>query len=349
LTHFEQEITRKLATQIKNCSGKSLKIMEVCGSHTVAIGKYGIKNILPKSIKLVSGPGCPVCLTDNGFIDTAVEISLKKEVILCTFGDLIRVKGINFDLSQADNVRIVISPVECLKIAKENPSKEVIFLSIGFETTTPITALVIQKAYADNIKNFSILVANKTMPSILEYLCTDPDFNIDGFIFPGNVCVISGCEFYRKFCEKNSVKGVIAGFDIYDILGGISFVANNINDYFCNNYRRFAKDEGNIQAQSIVSEVFEKSISFIKAIGFINDAGLRLKEKYAFFDAEKRFEIPIKNGNLNTDCQCGNIIKGKTEPKACPLFGKFCNPSNPAGSCMISEEGPCMSAFKYEY
>ena len=349
MTHFEQEITRKLATQIKSYSDKPLKIMEVCGSHTVAIGKFGIKAILPQSIKLVSGPGCPVCLTDSGFIDTAVEISLKKEVILCTFGDLIRVKGSKYDLSQANDVRIVISPIECLKIAKENPSREVMFLSIGFETTTPVTALVVQKAYSDNIKNFSILVANKTMPNILEYLYTDPDFNIDGFIFPGNVCVISGCEFYENFCEKKIVKGVVAGFDIYDILGGISFIVNNTNDYFCNNYKRFAKYEGNIQAQSIVSEVFEESTSFIKTIGFINGAGLKLKEKYAFFDAEKRFEISIKNCDLNTDCQCGNIIKGKIEPKACSLFGKFCTPSNPIGSCMVSEEGPCMSAFKYEY
>lgn len=338
-----------LVSLISGYNGSNIRIMEVCGSHTMAIGKYGIRNILPENVSLISGPGCPVCVTEPSFIDTAFDIAEKRDIIICTFGDMIKVKGHFHSLRDICNLKVVVSPIDCLKICKDNPSKEIVFLSIGFETTTPVIALSVLKAKEENIHNFSVITANKTMPHILNYLAKDPDINIDGFIFPGHVCAVSGCGFYENFCIQNNVRGVVTGFEPTDILSSILYILNAKIPYFYNNYSRFVKESGNISAKEITYKIFQESGAYIHGMGYIEGAGLTLRDEFIDFDAEIKFNTPVVHTEIKnkSGCICEDVIKGKQSPDMCPNFGVICNPEDPKGACMVSEEGACAAMYKY--
>lgn len=343
-----EELTEKLADKIQSYKGPDLKIMEVCGSHTDAIGKYGIRDILPKNVTLVSGPGCPVCVTDKKYMDTAIELCKRENVIICSFGDLIKVKGTGEKLVLGENVRVVLSPFECIKTAMDNPDREVVFLSVGFETTTPITALTIKKAYENNIKNLSFFVSNKTMPGILHFLM-DMKTDVNAFLFPGHVATIEGCEFYRNFCYEYNIKGTVCGFEPADILASVAFIMYG-EEKFKNLYTRFVKEKGNQMSKAAVNEVFEMCDTYLREIGTVKNAGLKIRNKYADFDVCHKFGIdysPIDQPK-EKHCLCGEILLGRKTPKDCPLFGKACRPNDAVGPCMVSEEGTCATYYKYK-
>ena len=341
------EITDKLIQKINTYKGPSIRIMEVCGSHTDAIGKYGIRNILPKNITLISGPGCPVCVTDTLFIDKSIELSNDPNIIVCSFGDLIKVKGFKESLD-LNKVFVVLSPMECLEIAKNNSQKEVIFLSVGFETTTPITALTIKKAYEENINNISFFVSNKTMPNILKFLLSQKVM-ADAFLFPGHVAAVEGYAFYEKFCNENNIKGTVCGFEPLDILASISFILFE-KDNFRNLYSRFVSKDGNVAAKSQVCDIFEECDTYLREIGPVKGAGLKIREKYSGYDANVKFNLKYTPLDVvkNNNCICGEIMLGKKIPCDCPLFGKACTPLNAKGPCMVSAEGSCASYYKYK-
>ena len=348
------KIIEKLITKIQEYKGVPLNIMEVCGSHTDAIGKYGIRSVLPKNINLVSGPGCPVCVADTLFIDKSIELSQNKNVIICSFGDLIKVKGSEKKLTLGENLRVVLSPIECLEIAKENPHREIVFLSVGFETTTPITALSIYKAKKMGLQNISFFVSDKTMPNILRFLVNEINNSkekckIDAFLFPGNVSVIEGYEFYENFCQEYNLKGTITGFEPMDILASIVYILYG-RENFNNLYSRFVKKEGNREAKSMVKEIFKECDTYLREIGLIHNAGLKIRDKYIDFDANIKFNLKYKPefGKKTIGCLCGEIMLGQKKPSECPFFGKTCTPLNAIGPCMVSGEGSCAAYYKYK-
>ena len=280
------DIIEKLVRKIRTYKGKTIRIMEVCGSHTDAIGKYGIREILPKNVTFISGPGCPVCVTDTLYMDKAIELSYNPNIIICSFGDLIKVKGSQNTLKGA---KVVLSPMECLDMAKSNPQKEIVFLSVGFETTTPITALTLKKAYDENIKNISFFVSNKTMPNILRFLLSQK-VEADAFLFPGHVATIEGYEFYERFCNENNLKGTVCGFEPVDILASISFILFE-KDNFKNLYGRFVSKKGNEVAQALVCDIFEECDTYLREIGLVKGAGLKIRDKYSDYDANTKFNL----------------------------------------------------------
>ncbi len=343
------EITEK----IKQISTKQVNLMEVCGGHTMAIQKFGIPYLLPKTIKLLSGPGCPVCVSSRRFIDHAVALSRRPDVIITTFGDLIRVPGSTSSLdgekAGGADVRIVYSILDALNIARQNPDKKIVFLGIGFETTTPGSAVGINIAYEDNLKNFFFLSSHKIMPPAMAALI-DEGVKIDGYIGPGHVSTITGSEMYSSIAEKYKLGVVISGFEPVDLLQSIYLLVKQIEN---NNqkveiaYRRVVKPEGNPKARAIVNEVFELRDDWWRGLGILKDSGLYLKEKYSAFDAEKMLPVEIEKTIEPKGCICGEILKGLKSPKDCKLFGTACSPQDPVGACMVSSEGACHAFYRY--
>lgn len=351
------ELSAALAEKLSHYSGRPLKLMEVCGTHTMSISRYGIRSLLPKAIKLVSGPGCPVCVTPAGFVDAAVRISAIRDVIMVTFGDLIRVPGSISTLAAAKasgaDVRIAYSPLDSIKIAEENPQKRVVFVSVGFETTTPVTALAVINASRKGIRNLSVLAANKTMPQALKTLAGDSSIGIDGYLYPGHVSTITGVGMYGKIAEKYGIPGVVAGFEPTDILHAVitlSELAVRGKADVINEYTRVVRPEGNPSAIEKMYEVFEPCSSVWRGMGAIKDSGLKLTERYGHMDA--RVIFPEQTEDMDKDiepkgCKCAEILKGRAEPGDCPLFGKLCTPQNPTGACMVSSEGACAAHYRY--
>ncbi len=344
----------RIAGVLQTYNGKQLKIMEVCGTHTMAIFRYGIRELLPDAVKLVSGPGCPVCVTPVSYIDAAVTAARREDVIITTFGDLIRVPGSTASLSgekaNGADVRIVYSPLDALAIARENPAKKVVFLSVGFETTTPVSALTVLKAFEENIHNFFILPANKTMPEALKLLAADSDTEIDGYLYPGHVSAIIGTEFYGEIAEQYGIPGVVAGFEPLDILHAILTMlelCQNPVKLVVNEYSRFVKKEGNPLAVEKMYEVFEAVDSVWRGLGSIPGSGLAVRSKYEEFDAWKAFGLSGKVGTEPKGCRCGEVLKGRVVPVNCGLFGNTCTPDNPVGACMVSSEGTCAAYYRY--
>jgi len=332
---------------------KTIRLMEVCGTHTVAIAKAGIRSLLPNNIFLISGPGCPVCVTPQEDIDRIIEIAKQKDVIFATFGDMIRVPGTNSSLEKeranGAEIRIVYSPLDCLKIAKENQSKQVVFMGVGFETTSPTIAATIIESKRQKIKNFFVYPSFKLIPPAMKVLIDDPELKIDGFICPGHVSTIIGShpyEFLNKPC-------VIAGFEPNDILEAIEMLVEAVRAERRKvriQYKRIVKPEGNPKALEILYKVFEPCDSNWRGLGVIPRSGLKFRKEFEKFDASKKFEITgdIAQCRLSKGCICGDILKGKQSPKDCKLFGKACTPENPIGACMVSSEGTCAARFKYE-
>lgn len=349
-----KEIVEKIYSEVKNYNSE-IKIMEVCGTHTMAIGKFGIRRILPENIKLLSGPGCPVCVTPQSYIDKAIAFSQIENVKIATFGDMFKVPGsyssLEKEKSTGKDVEIVYSPMDALNIAKENKDKKVIFLAIGFETTSPAVAMTLKNAYQENVKNFFIFSGHKLIPPAMEALLKGR-VEINGFICPGHVSTIIGSEPYEFIPENYGIPCVITGFELLDILYAIYLIVRNI----CRKekpgveieYRRSVKREGNLKAKMVMEEVFEVYDSKWRGLGIIPLSGLKLREKFWEYDAERVFDVKVNETKENENCICGEILKGLKTPKDCKLYRKVCNPENPVGPCMVSSEGACAAYYKYE-
>jgi len=339
-----------VADLVKNYDGRPLRIMEVCGTHTHEIFRLGIRDILPESITLISGPGCPVCVTPNGFIDEALILALEKHATICTFGDLVRVPGSEMSLAGARargaKVEVVYTPLDAETYAEEHPEEETVFLSVGFETTTPSCCMAVRAAKRAGIGNFSLLTANKTMDNAYRLLKD----SADAYLFPGHVCAITGYGLCEKLAREEGISGAVAGFAADEILLAIAAIMDRCREgkpFAVNCYPRVVTREGNVRAQQIVKETMEPCDAFWRGIGNIPLSGNRLKEEYSSMDARKKFSLPEVKGRENPACRCGDILRGNAKPYDCPLFGKVCTPEKPVGSCMVSGEGSCSAYYKY--
>lgn len=349
------ELVKEMLKKLSIKEDKIITIMEVCGTHTMSIFRSGIRDLLPSNIKLISGPGCPVCVTSQGYIDTAIELAKRPDVIIATFGDMLKVPGTKSSLQKEKalgrNIKMVYSPLDAVEVAKENVDKEVIFLGIGFETTAPTIALSVEKAYQEKVSNYSVLQSIKTMPAAMRQLVLDEELNIDGFLCPGHVSTVIGVKPYEFLAEEFKIPAVVAGFESGDIVMGIHELLEMIEEKNCevkNQYTRLVQYGGNTKALAMIDKVFEVTDSVWRGLGKVEGTGLRLKEKYSLFDAEKKLNIKIEDNKVKTGCICGEILKGKKTPPQCKLFGKACNPLNPVGACMVSEEGTCAAYYKYK-
>ncbi len=349
----DKDIVLKLARKIKACSNEPMTFMEVCGGHTMAIQKFGIPSLLPENIQLLSGPGCPVCVTSRRFIDHAIAFSRLPEVIITTYGDLIRVPGstssLNKERSTGADVRIVYSVLDALEIAKSNPDKKIVFLGIGFETTTPSSAAGILNAKRDGIYNFFLLNSHKVMPPAMGALI-DEGVKIDGYIAPGHVSTITGTDIYQGIPENYGLGCVISGFEPVDLMQSIFMLAQQMTSKSPKveiQYKRAVTIEGNTKAQKIMNDVFEPDDSWWRGLGILKDSGLKLRKEFHNFDAEICIPVTIEETKEDKGCICGEILKGLKKPADCKLFGKACTPSDPVGACMVSNEGACAAHFIY--
>lgn len=345
----------KISEAIKNISlEKSVKIMEVCGTHTVAIAKSGLKELLPEHIRLVSGPGCPVCVTPQDYIDKAIWLSKQKGVIITTFGDLIRVPGTYESLSlakaQGADIRVVYSPANSIEIARENPSKIVVFLAVGFETTVPTIAATLEMAISEKVDNLFIFSAHKLVPPALEVLASSEDLMIDGFILPGHVSAIIGIKPYEFLSEIHHKACVISGFEPQQILESIFLILVQLSKgryRVVNQYKSTVDYNGNVKAQRAIEKFFKPVDSVWRGIGNIPMSGLGLRDEFISFDIQNRIEFPSIESIEPKGCRCGDVLKGLIEPLECPLFGKVCTYEQPMGACMVSSEGSCAAYYRY--
>lgn len=329
---------------------KNLRFMEVCGTHTVAIFRAGIRNILPENVELVSGPGCPVCVTGDEYIDAATAYAKMDGVIIATFGDMLKVPGSAGNLAETSaagaDVRVIYSPLDCIKIAQENPTRRVIFLAVGFETTAPTAAATVLAAKAQGVRNLLFLSAQKLVPPALKMLLADSAVKVDGFLLPGHVAVVTGSDAF-KFLE---VPAVVAGFEPEEILLALVKLLRQVDEGRAaveNEYKSVVKPEGNLSAKKILAQVYEKVDAEWRGLGVIKNSGLRMREEFAAFDAEKVLPVQIKKAARKTACRCGEVLRGIISPTECPLFGKACQPLHAVGPCMISVEGVCAAWYKY--
>lgn len=333
---------------IRSYKGGRLRIMEVCGTHTHEIFRYGIRKLLPQNIELITGPGCPVCVTPVDFIDEALWLA-GHDVTVTTFGDLVRVPGSEKNLavarSEGADVRIVYSPLDAVELAAKNPDRQFAFLAVGFETTVPASCLAVKHAKAQGLKNFSLLTATKTMPEAYGALKE----SAEAFLYPGHVSVITGTALYEQL-KQQGISGVVTGFTPDELMTAIAVIVKNFESgkpFFENCYPRVVKAEGNPAAMKIIDEVMEPCDAEWRGLGVIANSGLRLNGEYSEFDARKKFAMPEIKGHANPACRCGEVLKGSCKPYDCPLFGKICNTENPVGACMVSSEGACSAWYKY--
>lgn len=335
-------------------TNREIRIMEICGTHTMSILRSGIKKHLPSNIKLISGPGCPVCVTSQGYIDAAIELSEGENIIITTFGDMINTPGNNGSLkiqrALGNDIRVVYSPLEAVNIARKNTDKEVVFLGIGFETTAPIIALAIDKASREKIENFSVFCGLKTMPEVIKTLICDDEVQIDGIICPGHVSTILGEAEFSFISNEFKIPCVIAGFEDQDVKAAVYLLIDMISEDkhdLKNIYGKFVKYEGNKRAKALMDKVFQPTNSKWRGLGSIKNSGFKISNQYSNFDTEIKLNIKIKETTSLNGCICGNILKGQKNPVDCKLFGKECNPYNPIGVCMVSIEGICGIYYKY--
>lgn len=350
----DSKLSRKIIEQIAAISRQDIRIMEVCGTHTVSIFRNGIRTVLPENVSLISGPGCPVCVTDQREIDTAIALAEQENVIIATFGDLIRVPGTFSSLQREQangrDIRIVYSTFDAISLARENPEKDVIFLGIGFETTAPTIAASVLAAEKAGLSNYFVYSAHKLMPPALEALMNLGVSRIDGFLLPGHVSVIIGTQAYAGFFEKYRIPCVITGFEPVDILQALFNLTEMINaglPRLENGYPRAVTEDGNTAATKIMHSVFEPCDASWRGIGRIPGSGLRFRADYASFDAKAHFDPKVTEALPPRGCACGDILTGKLIPPECPLYKTKCTPVNPVGPCMVSSEGTCAAYYKY--
>jgi hydrogenase expression/formation protein HypD len=350
----DAEAAKRYSDLIHSITTSPWAIMEVCGGQTHAIVKYGIDELLPKGVTLLHGPGCPVCVTPVELIDKALEIASRPSVIFCSFGDMLRVPGTKGDLfsvkAKGGDIRIVYSPLDTLKIARENPSKDVVFFAVGFETTAPASAMTVHQASKMDINNFSILVSHVLVPPALEAILSSHNNNVKGFLAAGHVCTIMGYTEYEPIVKKYHVPIVVTGFEPIDILQGVYMCVKQLEKGKAeveNQYSRSVRRTGNQEAQNIIREVFKITPRKWRGIGEISASGLGLKEEYASFDAEKRFGIAEYTCEESSECISGLILKGVKKPHECEAFGSRCTPEHPLGATMVSSEGACAAYYRY--
>ncbi|WP_026487754.1 hydrogenase formation protein HypD [Butyrivibrio sp. XBB1001] len=337
---------KDIVKALKEYDGEEVRIMEVCGTHTAAISENGIPSMLSDKIKLISGPGCPVCVTVTAVIDKLIELSMQENTIVCTFGDLIRVKGTNMSLADAKgegaHVKMVYSPMETVKLAEEDPAHTFVFAAIGFETTTPVYATVLEKAIEKNLKNLKLLTSLKTMPEVIRWVVKNGG-GIDGFIAPGHVATITGSDEYKALSEELGIPFVVSGFEGPQLLATIyALVSMKGKTGIRNMYKAAVSEEGNLKAKELVKKYFEPADASWRGMGKIKGSGMVLKEEYSQFDAGS---MSLDEDHMPAGCCCASVLVGKIKPCDCPLFGKACTPDNAHGACMVSTEGSCYNYF----
>jgi hydrogenase expression/formation protein HypD len=353
----DAELGRAVAMEILSLvePGRHYKLMEVCGGHTHSIYKYGIDDLLPANVELVHGPGCPVCVIPMGRVDDGIAVAHQEGVIFTCFGDMMRVPGSDGSLLDAKaagaDIRMVYSPLDALRIARQNPDREVVFFAIGFETTAPSTALTLKRARAEAISNFSVMCSHVTIVPPLRALLESPDLRLDGFIGPGHVSTVVGARPFQFIPADYGKPVVIAGFEPLDILQAIEMILRQLGAGRCeveNQYKRVVPYEGNLRALEVMAEVFELRPHFEwRGLGFISHSGLKLSDAYADLDAEVRFSVPGVRVADPKACQCGEVLKGVIKPWECKVFGTACTPERPIGTCMVSSEGACAAYYNF--
>ena len=335
---------------------QEIVLMEVCGTHTMAISRSGLRKVLSSKLRLVSGPGCPVCVTPNYYLDKAIAYARKQGIIIVTFGDMLKVPGSSSSLEKEKasgrDIRVVYSSLDGLKIAEDNPEKKIVFLGVGFETTAPTLGATIKIAKEQNIKNFFVFSGHKTMPLAMRALVSGNGININGFICPGHVSTIIGAIPYAFIPEEYNISCVITGFEPVDIAQGIYMLIENIigplKPRVQIQYKRTVKKEGNPKAIQLMQDVFEETDSQWRGLGDIPGSGLKIRDAYRDFDAEKNIEVKVEKTKETIEWICGEVLKGLKTPLDCRLFKKKCTPTNPVGACMVSSEGTCSAYYKYE-
>ena len=349
-------LARRKATEITNISkGQKFKFMEVCGGHTHTIFKHGIEDILPENIEMIHGPGCPVCVLPMGRIDDAIAIAKTEGTIFTTFGDMMRVPGSQGSLLDAKaagaDVRFIYSPLDALKIARQNPKKEVVFFAIGFETTAPSTAVTLLQAKNEDIHNFSVFCNHVTIIPTIKAILDSPDLRLDGFIGPGHVSMVIGLRTYQFIARDYQKPVVISGFEPLDIIQSILMLLKQYQTgkvVVENQYKRVVRPEGNLKSLEVIAQTMELRPYFEwRGLGFITHSALKIRSDFVQWDAEERFEVPGLQVADPKACQCGEVLKGVIKPWECKVFGTACTPETPIGSCMVSPEGACAAYFNY--
>jgi hydrogenase expression/formation protein HypD len=348
------DAAHKYARDIARITTRPWSLMEVCGGQTHAIVKFGIDELLPKQITLIHGPGCPVCVTAVELIDKALEIAARPEVIFCSFGDMLRVPGSKTDLlsvkAGGGDVRMIYSPLDAVKLAEQNPAKEVVFFGVGFETTAPTTAMAVYQAARKGLKNFSLLVSHVLVPPAIEAVLSSPDCRVQAFLAAGHVCAVMGYEEYIPIAAKYHVPIVVTGFEPLDILQGVLMCIRQLESGRAlveNQYSRAVRQEGNRPAQQLIREVFQVVPRKWRGIGEIPRSGLGLRDAYAAFDAERKFGVAGLCVEESSECLSGLVLQGKIKPHECPAFGTRCTPEHPLGATMVSSEGACAAYYRY--
>ncbi len=350
----DKELSKSLISQVKqSATGEKYKIMEVCGTHTMAISRNGLRSVMPDNVMLVSGPGCPVCVTSQGEIDTFFQL-LDRGVDVITFGDLIRIPsstGMTLADARANGagVHVIYSPLDSIKLAKNNPTKKFTFLGVGFETTVPIVAHLILEIEKQGIENLTVFSMCKTMPKAIELLLSDAELQIDGFLCPGHVTTVTGVALYEPIIEAKKA-AVVAGFEPVEMLDAINEVINQVNSgefKVENKYKRVVAEQGNEIARNLMYKVFEPCTSVWRGLGALEGSGLGIREEYAHYDALIKYAINVDTVEEIKGCKCGSVLTGKILPTDCALFKKVCTPETPVGPCMVSSEGTCSAYYKY--
>ncbi|HPF99988.1 MAG TPA: hydrogenase formation protein HypD [Kiritimatiellia bacterium] len=335
--------------------GRRIQLMEVCGTHTMSAFRSGLRSLLPENVALLSGPGCPVCVTPNHFIDRAVQLATAPDTVVTTFGDMMRVPGSHASLekarAQGAAVKVVYSPLDALEEARRHPELKVVFLGVGFETTAPTTAWAVQEARR-SVPNFSVLCAHKTMPEAMAALLRSGEVRIDGFLCPGHVSVVIGAGAYRGLVEEFGIPCVITGFEGGDMVRGIEMALRQVVEGRAEveiQYTRSVTWEGNARARAALADVFEEDDAEWRGLGMIPRSGLKIRHAYAGQDADRVFAaVPRQPPVEPAGCRCGDVLRGAIAPPQCPLFRKICTPANPVGACMVSSEGTCAAYYKYQ-
>jgi hydrogenase expression/formation protein HypD len=350
----DKDIVKGLIETIRQSAHGKINLMEVCGTHTVAIFRSGIKQILPPSINLISGPGCPVCVTSQADIDRMLLLARSKNVIITTFGDMLKVPGTTSSLEKeranGSDIRPVYSPIDALDIARQNKQKEIVFLAVGFETTAPVIASIVSDAQEQKIKNFSIYCCHKTIPQAMKVLLEAKEIKIDGFLCPGHVSSIIGSQAYDFIAHDFHIPCVICGFEPTDILETIMMLIRQNKEKLSRveiQYKRAVQKQGNIKAQDMMNKIFVATDADWRGLGVIPKSGLALRKEYKSLDAAAKFDIPTVKATEPKNCLCGQVLRGVKTPAQCKLFAKACTPENPFGPCMVSSEGTCAAWFKY--
>lgn len=353
----DRSLVQNMAATIRRMAERlaaPVNFMEVCGTHTMSIYQYGIRSLLPENIRLVSGPGCPVCVTPIGYVDKAVACAADPTNIVATFGDMLRVPGSMSSLMEqragGADIRIVYSPLDAVALAKNNPERRVVFLGVGFETTAPTIAVSILEAARLGLKNYCVLASHKTMPAAMDILSGDPELNLNGYLCPAHVSTVIGGNAYRPLAERHRIPCVVTGFEPADVMQGIEMLlAQTLHgeSRVEIQYSRAVSWQGNPKAQSILNQLFVPCDAVWRGLGILPGSGLAIRDEYAEFDAERVLTLDVPEALENRACLCGEVLKGKLAPFGCPLFATACTPESPVGACMVSSEGTCAAAYKY--